>query len=251
VGRIITVGVVLVSCLLIWKGGALNSVLPQKAAPPADAGPVIAKSGDAMRSLKSVKLRLTGRFVIPQLGGADVTGTGELIYPHDEKLSLQFRVQARVPGDPDQVVAVNERIEKGRVLVQIPSQGAAWKDVTGQQSQQFAPGMDPISNLSFVNAFRASDDLGTMTMNGIAVYHFSLNVDSGRYVQQLKADPTLGLTPQDESALSTASIQVEVWISTSDLYLHQMKINMSTRDFTWNVTYHYSDFVKGGGPSSA
>lgn len=249
-GRIITLGVVIVSCLMIWKGGVLDSALPQKGVPPADAGPVIAKSGDAMRSLKSVKLRLTGRFVIPQLGGADVTGTGELIYPHDEKLSLQFRVQAKVPGDPDQVLAINERIEKGRVLVQVPAQGDAWKDVTGQQSQQFAPGMDPISNLSFVNAFRASDDLGTMTMDGIGVYHFSLSVDPGRYVQQLKADPASGLTPQDESALSTASIQVEVWISTSDLLLHQMKINLSTRDFTWNVTYHYSDFVKGGTSSA-
>ncbi len=250
-GRIITIVVVVLSSLLIWKGGVLNSVLPQQGAPPTDPGPVIAKSGDAMRGLKSVKLSLVGTFVIPQLGGAQITGTGELTYPHDEKLSLQIRIPAKRAGDPDDVVGLNERIEKGRTLVQIPAQGPAWKDVTGKQSQQFAPGMDPISNLSFVNAFRASDDLGTMTMDGIPVYHFSLNVDPGRYVQQLKADATSGITAEEEASLGTASIQVEVWISTSDLYLHQMKINMSTRDFSWNVTYHYSDFVKGGGPASA
>jgi hypothetical protein len=251
VGRIIAVVVVIMSSLLIWKGGVLNAVHPQRGSATADPGPVIARSGDAMRGLKSVKLSLVGTFVIPDLGGAQLTGSGELTYPHEEKLSLQIRIPSKVPGESDQIVAMNERIEKGRTLVQIPAQGPAWKDVTGKQSQQFAPGLDPIANLSFVNAFRASDDLGTMSMDGIPVYHFSLNVDAGRYVQQLKADPNSGITPADEASLGSASIQVEVWISTSDLYLHQMKISMATRDYTWNVTYHYSDFVKGGGAASA
>jgi hypothetical protein len=57
------------------------------------------------------------------------------------------------------------------------------------------------------------------------------------------------VTPQDEAVLNNAGIQVEVWISASDRYMHQMKIDMSTSQFTWTVTYHFSGFVPGGGGS--
>jgi hypothetical protein len=33
--------------------------------------------------------------------------------------------------------------------------------------------------------------------------------------------------------------------------MHQMKIDMSTTQFTWSVTYHFSSFVAGGGATSA
>jgi hypothetical protein len=33
--------------------------------------------------------------------------------------------------------------------------------------------------------------------------------------------------------------------------MHQMKIDMSTTQFTWSVTYHFSSFVAGGGTTSA
>jgi hypothetical protein len=107
-----------------------------------------------------------------------------------------------------------------------------------------------MSNLGFVNAFRASDDLGDLTMDGIQVHHFSLTVDPAKYVAQLKADPNMGLTGEDEALLENAGIQVEVWISASDLYVHQMKLSMTTSAFTYNVTYRYSQFVKGSGSSS-
>jgi hypothetical protein len=32
--------------------------------------------------------------------------------------------------------------------------------------------------------------------------------------------------------------------------MHQMKIDMSTSQFTWTVTYHFSSFVPGGGGST-
>ena len=68
--------------------------------------------------------------------------------------------------------------------------------------------------------------------------------------RQLKADPQSGVTPEDEAALTNAGIEVEVWISASDRYMHQMKIDMTTSQFTWNVTYHFSSFVAGGGSTS-
>ena len=64
-------------------------------------------------------------------------------------------------------------------------------------------------------------------------------------------DPSSGVTPEDEAVLGNAGIEVEVWISASDSYIHQMKIDVSTTQFTWGVIYHFSDFVKGGGPASA
>jgi hypothetical protein len=149
------------------------------------------------------------------------------------------------------IVAVNERIENGHEYLQIPSQGPAWKDVTGNSKSQIAPGMDPIANLEFAHAFRASDDLGDITMDNIDVHHFSLTVDPGKYLEQLKADPNSGITPVDEAALNNAGIQVEVWISASDHYMHQMKIDMSTSQFTWSLTYHFSSFVAGGGTTAA
>jgi hypothetical protein len=246
-GRLITLAVAVASILLIWKGGVLNSLLPQQGPPPLDPGPIISKSGDAMQSLKSVHLTLNGNLG-NGVAGVKVTGSGDLIYPHKENLSLQLELPS-ASGQPA-IVAINERIENGHEYVQIPAQGTAWKDVTGNSKGQVAPGMDPIANLEFAHAFRASDDLGDITMDQIAMHHFSLTVDPGKYLAQLKADPQSGLTPQDEAVLNNAGIQVEVWISASDRYMHQMKIDMSTSQFTWTVTYHFSSFVPGGGGSS-
>jgi hypothetical protein len=247
--RFITIGVVVASCLLIWKSGALGSMLPQPAPPPLDPGPIITKSGDAMQSLKSVHLSLTGTLVLNGVAGVKVTGSGDLIYPHKETLSLQLQVPAA--NGQTAILAMNERIENGHDYVQIPAQSPAWKDVTGNSGGQVAPGMDPIANLEFAHAFRASDDLGDITMDNIDMHHFSLTVDPGKYVQQLKADPQSGVTAADEALLTNAGIQVEVWISASDRYMHQMKIDMTTSQLTWTVTYHFSSFVAGGGSTSA
>ena len=247
-GRLITIGVVVASCLLILKSGALSSMLPQPAPPPLDPGPIISKSGDAMQNLKSVHLSLNGTLVLSGVAGVKVTGSGDLIYPHKENLSLQLQVPAA--NGQMAIVAINERIENGHEYVQIPAQGTAWKDVTGNSKGQVAPGMDPIQNLEFAHAFRASDDLGDITMDNIDMHHFSLTVDPGRYVEQLKADPQSGVTAQDEAVLTSAGIEVEVWISASDRYMHQMKIDMTTTQFTWTLTYHFSSFVAGGGSTS-
>jgi hypothetical protein len=248
-GRLITIGVVVASLFLIVKGGVLNSMLPQPAPPPLDPGPIISKSGDAMQNLKSVHLSLTGTLVLNGVAGVKVTGSGDLIYPHKENLSLQLQIPS--PDGQTAIVAINERIENGHEYLQIPAQGSAWKDVTGNSSGQIAPGMDPIANLEFAHSFRASDDLGDITMDHIDVHHFSLTVDPGKYVDQLKQDPSSGITASDEAALTNAGIEVEVWISASDRYIHQMKIDMTTSEFTWNVTYHFSSFVTGGGSTTA
>jgi hypothetical protein len=201
-----------------------------------------------MQSLKSVHLSLNGNLVLNGVAGVKVTGSGDLIYPHKENLSLQLEIPAA--NGQTSIVAMNERIEGGHEFVQFPSQGPAWKDVTGNSKGQIAPGMDPIANLEFAHAFRASDDLGDITMDQIAMHHFSLTVDPGKYVGQLKADPNSGVTPADEAVLTNAGIQVEVWISASDYYMHQMKIEMSTTQFTWTLTYHFSNFVTGGSSST-
>jgi len=248
-GRLITIGVVVASLFLILKGGVLNSMLPQPAPPPLDPGPIISKSGDAMQNLKSVHLSLNGTLVLNGIAGVKVTGSGDLIYPHKENLSLQLQIPS--PDGQTAMVAINERIENGHEYLQIPAQGSAWKDVTGNSSGQIAPGMDPIANLEFAHSFRASDDLGDITMDNIDVHHFSLTVDPGKYVEELKQDPSGGVTASDEAALTNAGIEVEVWISASDRYIHQMKIDMTTSQFTWDVTYHFSTFVTGGGSTSA
>ncbi len=155
-GRLITLAVAVASILLIWKGGVLNGVLPQPAPPPLDPGPVISKSGDAMQALKSVHLSLNGILVLNGVAGVKVTGSGDLIYPHKENLSLQLEIPAA--NGQTAILAMNERIEGGHEYVQYPAQGPAWKDVTGNSKGQVAPGMDPIANLEFAHAFRASDE---------------------------------------------------------------------------------------------
>jgi hypothetical protein len=248
-GRIVVVVVAIASCLLIWKTGALDSVLPQQqgVAAPIDPGPVISRSGDAMRNLKSLHMTLRGTLLVNGIAGVQVTGSGDLTYPHKESLSLQLVVPSQRAGQPDAVAAFNERLANGREYIQIPAQGPAWKDVTNDQKGQLTPGMDPINNLDFAHAFRASDDLGDITMNNITVHHFSLNVDPGKYVDDLKSDPQSGLTAEEEALLTTAGIQVEVWISPSDAYIHQMKVQMTTSQFSWDLTYQFSRFVAGGG----
>lgn len=201
-GRLITIAVAVISCLLVWKSGVINSVVPGglgATAPTADPGLNIALSGEAMQKLKSVHLSMSGDLVVSGIGGVKLTGSGDLIYPHKENLSFQLSVPAA--NGQYATETVNERIENGHDYIQYPVQGPAWKDVTGNSKGQIAPGMDPISNLEFVNAFRASDDQGDITMDNIDVHHFSLTVDSGKYVAQLKADPNSGITGADEAEL--------------------------------------------------
>src|SRR5207245_11226040 len=124
-GRLISLAVAVASILLIWKGGVLNGVLPQQGPPPLDPGPVISKSGDAMQSLKSVHLSLNGTMVLNGVAGVKVTGSGDLIYPHKENLSLQLQVPAA--NGQTAIVAINERIEHGHEYVQITAQSPAWK----------------------------------------------------------------------------------------------------------------------------
>src|SRR5438128_4608913 len=246
--RLTTLAVAVASILLIWKGGVLNGGRPQPARPSLYPGPVISKRGDAMQALKSVHLSLNGSLVLNGVAGVKVTGSGDLIYPHKENLSVQLEIPAA--NGHAAILAMNEPIEGGDEYVQYPAQGPAWKDVTGNSKGQVAPGMDPIANLEFAHAFRASDDLGDITMDQIAMHHFSLTVDPGRYVGQLKSDPSSGVTPQDEAVLTNAGIQVEVWIAASDSLMHQMKIDMTTTQFTWTLTYHFSNFVTGCGSIS-
>ena len=122
---------------------------------------------------------------------------------------------------------------------------------TGSSKNQVTPGMDPIANLEFVHAFRAADDQGDLTMDNIDVHHFSLTVDAAKYVAQLKADPNSGITPADEAELTNAGILVDVWISSSDHYVHQMRIQETTTAYTWDLTYHFSDFQAGSSTASA
>jgi hypothetical protein len=246
--RPIVVAVAIASCLFIWKTGALDSVLTQqRGAAPIDPGPVISRSGDAMRNLKSLHMTLSGTLLLNGVAGVQLTGSGDLSYPHQETLSLQLVIPSQHAGQPDAVAAVNERIENGREYIQIPAQGPAWRDVTNDQKSQLTPGLDPINNLEFTHAFGSSDDLGDITMDNITVHHFSVKVDPGKYVDDLRSDPQSGLTAEEDALLTTAGIQVAVWISKSDTYIHQMTIHMTTSQFSWDLTYQFSRFVAGGG----
>lgn len=254
--RILVIVAVIGSCFVIWKSGALDGAIntvmpgsPNSTATPLDPGVEISKSSTVMQNLKSLHVSLTGNLVLNRIAGVKVTGQGDLVYPHEETLSLQFQV----PTGPhtDAIEVVNERIKGGHEYIQYPAQSQAWTDVTGNTKNQVLPEMDPIANLSFAQAFRASDDQGDIIMDNIDVHHFSLTVDPEKYVAQLKTDPNSGITPADEAILTGSTIQVDVWVSASDHYIHQMRINTVNSQFTWDVTYRYSNFVTGGGTTSA
>jgi len=247
--RLLLMAALIGACLLVWKTGAfdsaLQSLMPSTATSALpDPSAEMSKSVDAMKTLKSVHITVTGTLEFSDMGGVDVTGTGDLISPHKENLSLQLQL-------PRATYAVNVRIESGHEYIQIPSQSPTWKDVTGDLKSQVAPGMDPINNLEFLVSARASDSLGTIQMDHIDVRHVSVSVDPNKYVDQLKSDPSSGITPADEAGLANAGIQVEVWSAASDHFIHQMRIQMRAPKFTWDLTYHDSNFVTGGGTTSA
>lgn len=252
--RLLVIAAVIGSCLLIWKSGALDGAInsvtggPVTTATPLDPGVEISKASTVMQALKSLHVSLTGNLVLNRIAGVKVTGQGDLNYPHKETLSMQFQVPT---SNGDAILSMNERIEGGHEYVQYPDRSQAWTDVTGNTKNQILPEMDPIANLNFAQAFRASDDQGDITMDNIDVHHFSLTVDPSKYVAQLKAEPNNGITPADEAILTGSTIQVDVWVSASDHYIHQMKIDWVNSQFTWDVTYHYSNFVTGGGTTSA
>src|SRR5260370_17290878 len=100
--------------------------------------------------------------------------------------------------------------------------------------------MDPIANLEFAHAFRASDDLGDITMDQIAMHHFSLTVDPGKYVAQLKADPNSGGTPQDGPVPTNSAIPADDWSSARASLKPHMRIDITTPQSTRPPSYHFS-----------
>lgn len=242
------VGLILVSALLIWKSGALDSLLGP--------GGSIAKTGQdptasltqahaAMAKLRSVHVSLTGTTLFSDIGEVPVTGNGDLSSPHKESLSLQFQV----PGKG--TLPLNERMDSGHLYIQNPTQGMVWKEVTGNPTSQLLPELDPRNNLEFLDSPHGSDDMGNMSMDNITVQHLSVNVDASSYVAKLKADPLSGIGAADATALANANIQVEVWIAPVDHYIHQMRIEMMASQFSWDVTYRFSNFTKGSESTSA
>jgi hypothetical protein len=244
--RLLVIAVIVVSALLVWKSGALNGVLGGGSPAPGGQDPSAAliQAHDTMTKLHSVHITVMGTSAFNDMGEVPVTGNGDLYPPHKANLNFQFLVPGKGP------LPLNERIEGGHVYVQNPSQGPSWKDVTGNPTSQLLPELDPLNNLDFLKAARASDDMGNMTMDNLQVQHFSVKVDPSSYVDQLKADALSGIGPADDTALSGAAIQVEAWVSPIDHYIHQMHIEMTARQFSWDVTYRFSNFVTGGSTSA-
>ena len=246
--RLLIIAAVLGACLLVWKSGAVDGVLQSLVPSTAktvttDPGVELSKSVDAMSKLKSAHVTLKGTLDFTDAGEVKVTGTGDLINPHKETFSLQLQL-------PRATYGINERIEGGHEYIQIPSQSSAWKDVTGDLKSQVIPEMDPIDNLRFLLAARASDNAGTISMDSIDVHDITVSVDATKYIDLLKSDPLAALTAADETTLGSASIQVEAWVAASDHYLHQMRIQMGG-PYSWDLTFNYSKFDTGSGTTSA
>lgn len=250
IGRWVAVIAGVLGISLFVVKGPLASQPTAVTSPPQNPTPIIAKSGDVMRSLKSFKVTLDGTMVGSDGSSVQVTGTGTISAPHEEELDLQVRIPSHIAGLDDTIIPVYIRFSKGREYAASSANGP-WKDVTGNSNGTLvSPSLDPIANLGYAQSFRASDDLGDLLMDDVDVHHFSLNVDSAKYVQQLQADKENPLSPADLADLTNAGIQVEVWISASDYYMHEMKISMVTSSLRYDVTYRYSDWVPGGGPTS-
>lgn len=243
--RRIVIGLVAASALVIWKSDFLHSFTTGGQAPvPLDAGPVLSDAAKAMAQLKTMNLKFEGTAVGQNGASYTITGTGTLTYPHDEDLQMQISFPPpAATSDGPIIVPVNEKIKAGHVYIQV--NGGKWQDVTSSARGQIPAGMDPIDNLEFAAAIRSSDDLGDMVLGDVYVHHFTLRVDDGKYLDLLKA-ANAPLDPTDEALLHNADIQAEVWIGGSDHYIHQLGVHFTTSLYRWDVTYSYSNFVKGG-----
>jgi hypothetical protein len=244
--RRVVIGIVAASTLLIWKSDFLHTFTTgNQTYVPINAGPVLSDAATAMSQLKTVSLKFEGTAVGQSGASYTITGTGTLTYPHDEDLQMQFSFPPpAATSDGPIIIPINERIKAGHVYIQV--NGGKWQDVTSTSRGDIPAGMDPISNLGFASAFRSSDDLGDMAFAGTAVHHFTLSVDDGKYLELLKADKSNPLSPSDEAMLHTAGITCNVWIGVSDHYVYQLEVHLSTSQLRWDVTYTYSNFVKGG-----
>ena len=247
--RRIVIGIVAASTLLIWKSDFLHPTTSNQTYVPIDAGPVLSQATQTMSQLKTMSIKFEGTAVGQSGASYTITGTGTLTYPHDEDLTMQFSFPPpAATSDGPIIIPVNERIHAGHVFIQVNN--GKWQDVTSTSRGDIPAGMDPISNLGFASAFRSSDDLGDMAFAGTAVHHFTLTVDDGKYLELLKADKSSVLSAADEATLHTAGINCEVWIGISDHYVYQLTVHMTTSSVRWDVTYTYSNFVKGGQTSA-
>lgn len=243
--RRIVIGIVAASTLLIWKSDFIHSLTNgTQPPPPVDVGPVLSDAATAMAGLKTMNLKFEGTAVAQGGASFQLTGTGTLIYPHDEDLQMQLIYPpAAASSDGPIVIPVNEKIKAGHVYIQV--NGGKWRDVTSAARGDIPGGMDPIDNLEFAAAIRSSDDLGDMVLGDVYVHHFTLRVDDSKYLDLLKA-ANAPIDPVDEALLHNADIQSEVWIGASDHYIHQLSVHYTTSLYRWDVTYTYTNFVKGG-----
>jgi len=243
--RRVVIGVVAASMLLIWKSDFLHSLTTgNQPPPPVDVGPTLTEAAKTMAGLKTMNLKFDGTEVVKGGASYQLTGTGTLTYPHDEELHMQLIFPpATASSDGPTVIPINEKIKNGHVYVQV--NGGAWKDVTSTARGDIPAGMDPIDNLGFAEAIRSADDLGDMVLGDVYVHHFTLRVDDSKYLDLLKA-ANAPIDPVDEALLHNADIQSEVWIGASDHYIHQMAVHITTSLDRWDVTYVYTNFVKGG-----
>ncbi len=242
--RRIVIGIVAASTLLIWKSDFLHPFSTgNQTYVPIDAGPVLSDAAKAMAQLKSMNLKFEGTAVAQNGASYTITGYGTLTYPHDEDLQMQFSFPTAANSEGPIIIPVNEKIKAGHVYIQV--NGGKWQDVTASARGDIPAGMDPIDNLEFAAAIRSSDDLGDMVLGDVYVHHFTMRVDDGKYLDLLKAAKA-PIDATDEALLHNADIQSEVWIGGSDHYIHQLGVHLTTSLYRWDVTYAYSNFVKGG-----
>jgi len=217
--RRVVIGVVAASMLLIWKSDFLHSfTTSNQPPPPVDIGPTLADAAKTMAGLKTLTLKFNGTEVVKSGASYQLTGTGTLIYPHDEDLQMQLIFPpTSASSDGPILIPINEKVKNGHVYIQV--NGGKWVDVTNSARGEIPAGMDPIDNLGFANAIRSADDLGDMVLGDVYVHHFTMRVDDSKYLDLLKA-ANAPIDPVDEALLHNADIQSEVWIGGSDHYIH-------------------------------
>jgi len=148
----------------------------------------------------------------------DLKGTGEAVYPDQMHVSVQVTTSG-LAFATEQVVAGGKVYTKnpltGQWLAGDPSQ-------LGMQLNQ----LGPLTAKQILEASGSVQDLGDVSPNNVATYHYRITPDKTKLTPTLEANPAF-TDPQArkalEQALNAGTLTFEVWISKDDHLLRSMR----------------------------
>jgi hypothetical protein len=142
-----------------------------------------------------------------------LSGNGEASFP--DKAAMTVSVSTGSVTIDTAVIVIG-----GQLYLKNPQTGTFSQVSTGNPLSAFTGEADPLSGAAILKSAQSIKDLGDTTLNGTAVHHYQIAPDKNKLAQQASTAQAQALM---RSMLQNGSVQLEVWIGSSDHLLYRLK----------------------------